>query len=110
MCRAEGLVGYIVPSPLLSNQFTRSLREHILNTCHIQNITNFGMDVFHDPTVHTCVIVLRSGPVRGAEIAIRKQVESPSQLAEPHDYRLPQAHLATGPNRTFDIFLVPRHH
>ena len=58
LCRKQGLMGYIIPSPLLSNLYARKLRKYIVDNCTVNEITNFGMDVFEVPTIHTCIIVV----------------------------------------------------
>ncbi len=42
-----GRFGYIVPSPLLTNQYTRNLRKFLLERHNLAkcDITDFGMDV-----------------------------------------------------------------
>jgi len=107
LSRTRGLLGFIVPSPLLSNLYARKLRRWILDNCAIQDITNFGMDVFADPTVHTCIIIASRGKVSGQIIWVRKQVTQTEHLQNNYDYELPQAKLGINENATFDIFIDP---
>ncbi len=107
LCRIQGTLGYIVPSPLLSNLYTRKLRQHILDNCAIQEITNFGMDVFTDPTIHTCIIIIERGKADGQNVRIRKQVMAKQQLQANYDYTVPQAALGNNDRSTFDIFVDP---
>ncbi len=107
LCRKQGLLGYIVPSPLLSNLYARKLRQYILNNCSVQEITNFGMDVFADPTIHTCIIVLARGQVPKQIVQIRKQVSAIQQLDNDYDYKISQKSLGNNKNTTFDIFIDP---
>jgi hypothetical protein len=107
LCRGQGLLGYIVPSPLLSNLYARKLRQYILDNCTIKEITNFGMDVFADPTIHTCIIIASRGQATDQRVRIRKQVTSIQQLYSDYDYEVPQSQLGNNRNSTFDIFMDP---
>ncbi len=106
--KRNGLLGYIVPSPLLSNLYAKKLREYILNETAVREITNFSMDVFSDPTVHTCIIILEKSHLKHLKVNIRKQVVSAAQLSEKFDYSIDQTALGDNKNRTFDIFLDPK--
>ncbi len=107
LCRRLGLLGYIVPSPLLSNLYARRLRQYILDNCMVKEINNFGMDVFADPTIHTCIIIASRGQATNQRVKIRKQVISTQQLYNYYDYEVPQSQLGNNPNSTFDIFMDP---
>ena len=107
MCRVCGLLGYIVPSPLLSNLYTRKLRRHILDNSSIQEVTNFGMDVFTLPTVHTCIVILSRDRASAQQVNIRKQVSSADELYKSYDYAVPQSSLGDNESYTFDIFIDP---
>ncbi len=108
LCKARGLLGFIVPSPLLSNLYARKLRGWILNYCGIQEIVNLGMKVFSDPTIHTCIIILVRGKLTNQVVKIRKRVSSVQQLKEGYDFELPQNLLGENLNITFDIFIDPK--
>ncbi len=105
LCRKRGFLGFIVPSPLLSNLYARNLRRYVLEHCCIHDITNFGIDVFADPTIHTCVVVLERSDMTGHKVHVRKQVSAPHELAGPYDYAVSQRLLGGNENSTFDIFL-----
>ncbi|OGP89208.1 MAG: hypothetical protein A2157_12010 [Deltaproteobacteria bacterium RBG_16_47_11] len=107
LCRPHGLLGYIVPSPLLSNLYTRNLRRYILDRHAIHEITNLSMDVFSDPTIHTCIIILARGRVPSQTVAIRRQVSTIQDLDGDYDYSIKQRGLGKNKNVTFDIFLDP---
>lgn len=107
LCRPLGFLGYIVPSPLLSNLYARKLRSHIIENCSIQEITNFGMDVFSDPTIHTFIIVLTRGQNPKQIVQVRKQVTAINQLETPYDYKISQSNLGKNEHGTFDIFIDP---
>ncbi len=108
LCRKQGFLGFIVPSPLLSNLYARKLRQCILVNCAIQEITNFGMDVFSDPTVHTCIIIVSKAEATNQVVKIRKQVENEHELKFNYDYTIPQSQLGQNDKFTFDIFLDPQ--
>ncbi len=107
LCKENRPLGFIVPNPLLSNLYTRKLRKYILNNCSIQEITNFGMDVFTDPTIHTCIIIIRRGQKKNNFVQIKKQVNSISDLDGQYDYKLPQSELGNNKNINFDVFIDP---
>jgi len=107
LCRDHGLTGYIVPSPFLSNLFDRRLRRYVLNTCSLQEVTNFGFDVFSDPTIHTCIIIISRGHRLNTVVKVRKQVMSEDDLQRPYDYNIPQNQLGNNANSVFDIFFDP---
>jgi len=108
LCKKHGLLGLIVPSPLLSNLYTRKLRKWILENCLINEIANIGFNVFADPTIHTCIIVLSPGTSTKQIVRIKKQVLTIKQLNEDYDYRLNQNRLGKNQNYTFDIFIDPK--
>jgi hypothetical protein len=105
--RERGLLGFIVPSPLLSNLYARKLRKHIVDNCIIREITNFGMDVFADPTIHTCIIVLSRQFSTNQSVNIRKKVLTKHQLENAYDYNVLQSQLCTANGDSFDIFIDP---
>ena len=83
----NGFLSYIIPSPLLSNLYARKLRKFLLEKVLIREITNFGMDVFPDPTIHTCIIVLSNmEKYNSNKVKIRKQVKSHTELQLNYDF------------------------
>jgi type I restriction-modification system DNA methylase subunit len=107
LCRERGLLGFIVPSPLLTNLYTRKLRIYLLDQCTIKEIANFGMDVFEDPTIHTCIIIVSRGHSVKNNVKIRKQVLVKDELRNKFDYEIPQSLLGKNENAAFDIFVDP---
>jgi tRNA1(Val) A37 N6-methylase TrmN6 len=102
----KGILSFIIPNTLLSNLYSKKLRKHILIDLNMLEITNFGMDVFDDPTVHTCIITLNKESKKD-EIKIRKQVDSISQLESNFDYTIGHNIYLKTENSTFDIFFNP---
>jgi len=104
----NGFLSYIIPSPLLSNLYARKLRKFLLEKVLIREITNFGMDVFSNPTIHTCIIVLSNvEKYNSNKVKIRKQVKSHTELQLNYDFEIPQQKLGLNKNVTFDIFVDP---
>ena len=103
----SGKAMFIIPSPFLNNVFSRKLRQLLLQETAIMEITNFGMDVFADPTVHTCIIGTCPKNPRNNHVSVRKQVSKPKELDKEFDYSVPQSQLGQGEHSTFDIFLSP---
>jgi type I restriction-modification system DNA methylase subunit len=108
LCRRTGLLGYIVPSPLLTNVYSRRLRHLILENSAIHRIVNFGYDVFKHPTVHTCIIILSSADPTNNLVSIRKQVMTPLDGIELIDYKISQTQLGQSENAVIDIFVDPQ--
>ncbi len=108
LCKQSQPLGFIIPSPLLTNLYSRKLRNYLVKNCAIEEITNFGMDVFEDPTIHTCIIVVNRGNQQNQKLKVRKQVNSIQQLDEDYDYDMPQIKLLDSDNVTFDIFIDPK--
>jgi len=110
LCGKRGLLGFIVPSTLLTNLYTRKLRTYLLEQCTIKEITNFGMEVFEDPTIHTCIVVISQGHTTKHKVKIRKQVLTVNELYDKFDYDIFQSLLGKSKNATFDIFVDPAAH
>jgi type I restriction-modification system DNA methylase subunit len=104
----NGLVGYILPSPILSNLYARRLRRYMLDICSIEEITNFGCEVFADPTVHSCIIILEGRHKTNNSVKVRKQVMIEEALRLPYDYEILQNKLGMNTNCVFDIFFDPQ--
>ena len=107
LCKQNGMLGYIVPSPLLTNLYARMLRQYILENCALKEITNFGMDVFADPTIHTCILIIGRHRLPSEMVAVRKQVSTPNELQTPYDYEVAQEALGNNERKTFDVFVDP---
>jgi hypothetical protein len=107
LIRQKGSLGFIIPSPLLSNLYSRRLRRFLLDNYSIQTIANFGMDVFSDPTVHTCIIVFSRQTGAQNLVRVKKQIMQIGELNSDPDFLLPQSELGNNENATFDIFVDP---
>lgn len=107
LCRNKGKLGYIIPNTLLTNLYSRKLRKFILDSTTIEQIVNFGIDVFTDPTIHTCIIITsRENPEKNA-VKVKKQITQVAQLSLNPDFELSQTQFENNPNYIFDIFFDP---
>jgi hypothetical protein len=101
-----GKTAFIIPSPVLTNVYSRKLRRFLLQQASLTEITNFGLEVFDDPTVHSCILGSSRPLIKDNAVAIRKQVNDLPELRGGFDYTVPQSELAQGENSSFDIFLL----
>ncbi len=108
LCRPKaGLLMFIIPSPFLSNIYSRKIRSYLTTTGRLSEVTYFGMPVFDDPTVHTCIVgYIRSadGPVA---TRIRMKVKSIQELRGPYDYEAPISNIISGPHGAWDVSVSP---
>ena len=107
LTKSKGMMSYIIPSPLLSNLYTRKLREYILENCTLNQLVNFEFDVFDDPTIHTCIIILTNIKSKRNMVLVKKGVNEIAGLDLGFDYAIEQLKLGNNPNRTFDIYFDP---
>jgi type I restriction-modification system DNA methylase subunit len=69
LLRDGGRIGFIVPTALLNQTYSKPLRKLMLETCCIESIVDFsGFKVFQDATVETCIIVAK----KVSEASLRK--------------------------------------
>jgi len=77
--KQNSVVKYILPNTLLTNLYSKKVRKNLLENYNVVELTNFGMDIFEEATVHTCIIgIQKSNEKRLTEI--RKQVWSKEEL------------------------------
>jgi hypothetical protein len=107
LTKSKGMMSYIIPSPLLSNLYTRKLREYLLENCTLNQLVNFEFDVFDDPTIHTCIIILTNVKSKSNMVLVKKGVNEIAELDLGFDYDIEQLKLGNNPNRTFDIYFDP---
>jgi len=106
--RNNGRAMFIVPSPVLTNVYSRKLRRLFISEGHLAEITNFGMAVFEDPTVHTCILRFEHGKTPSMQTAVRMQVRAAVELlTNSFDYEISQEELPQGEHAAFDIFVTP---
>ena len=75
----KSIVRYILPNTLLTNLYSKKVRKNLLDNYNIVELTNFGMDIFEEATVHTCIIGIQNFNEKGFT-EIRKQVWSKDEL------------------------------
>jgi len=97
-------LSYIIPSTFLSNLYSKKLRKFLVENFSIFEITNFGMNVFEDPIVHSCIIRVLKG-ITHDKIRIRKKVSDQTELQEDYDFHIDVNTIIENPNTTFNITL-----
>ena len=70
----------------------------------LHEVLNFGMDVFQDPTVHTCIIIMNKG-VQYSEIKVKQKIKSAEDIYLPFDYSVPIVDIESNSNFSFDLTL-----
>jgi type I restriction-modification system DNA methylase subunit len=103
----NGILSFIIPNTILTNLYSYKLRKLLLEEFSIREITNFGLDVFADPTVHTCIISVANSSERSS-VRIKKQVNSIDDLYNEFDYSINQVSFTKEGGNTFDIFFDPQ--
>lgn len=103
----NGKLSFIIPNTILSNLYAKKLRIYILNNFNLVEIVNFGMDVFSDPSVHTCIITISNFKDASKKVAIKKQVNREIELQLDYDYSINKEDIANNKNFTLDIFFNP---
>lgn len=105
----SGIMSFIIPNTILSNLYSKKLRSLLIQDFELIEIVNFGMDVFDDPTVHTCILsVTRKGKSQQNETQVKKQVNSIPELVQKCDYLIFQNKFLASDKVTFDIFFDPK--
>lgn len=100
----KGVLTFINPNTVLSNLYTKKLRELMIEKYGICEISNFGMDVFNTPIVHTCILRMLKG-IKIHQIGIKKSIKKINDIFLPFDYFLSIDDVAQTKNYTFDITL-----
>lgn len=77
--KQKSIVKYILPNTLLTNLYSKKVRKNLLDNYNIVELTNFGMNIFEEATVHTCIIGIQNSIEKGFT-EIRKQVWSKEEL------------------------------
>lgn len=102
LLRTLGIMVYINPNTLFSNLNSKDLRKKIIADYGLRMIDNFKMDVFSEPTVHTCIMHYSKGE-KFKEIAVRKGIESIEGLLQKEDFSLNVQDIEVTDNYTFDV-------
>ncbi len=85
---------FIVPAPLLTNQFSRKTRCLLAQKNSLDRIVTFSFPVFSDPTVHTCIFVSRKGG--GGQTRVFSGLESPASLEKEATFEVGRENVTFG--------------
>ena len=104
LLRNKGYFAFINPNTVLSNLYSKKLRQKMVYEYGLNAVINFGMDVFDDPTVHTCIILMRKG-VPSNSILVKQKVKMAEDIALPFDYSVSVSDIENNANFSFDLTL-----
>ena len=104
LLKEKGYFAYINPNTVLSNLYSQKLRRLMVYEYGLNEVVNFGMDVFQDPTVHTCILMMRKGIV-SKSINVKQKVKSPEDINLPFDYSVLVSDIESNANFSFDLTL-----
>jgi len=97
---------FIVPAPMLTNQFSRKTRHLLARQNALTLITTFSFPVFSDPTVHTCVFVSTKKSSKGTRVYAG--LESKTALNFKPNYTTKKGKLLFGENDVINVFITPK--
>ena len=97
---------FIVPSPMLTNQFSRKTRHLLAQQNALTLITTFSFPVFSDPTVHTCVFVSTKGASN--RTSVYAGLENQNALNAEPNYTTEKDKLLFGENDVINVFITPK--
>jgi hypothetical protein len=103
----DGLLGFIIPSPFLTNLYSRKLRQHLLTNCCLKEIASFSMPVFEDPTVHTSIIVVSPNRQEKNQFTIKNKIDSIEKLNSKESFQISQDEIENNANYVIDVFINP---
>ena len=104
LLKDKGFFAYINPNTVLSNLYSQKLRRKMVYDYGLCEVLNFGMDVFQDPTVHTCIIIMNKG-IRHSEIKVKQKIKTVEDINLPFDYSVPVIDIESNSNFSFDLTL-----
>jgi type I restriction-modification system DNA methylase subunit len=107
LLQQNGMLSFIIPSPFLTNLYSRKLREYIITKCALKEVVSFSIPVFEDPTVHTCIITLIPSIQITNKISIKTQIDSTEKLNSECGYLLSQVEINRNTNFVIDVFIDP---
>jgi hypothetical protein len=97
---------FIVPAPMLTNQFSRKTRHLLTQQNELTLITTFSFPVFSDPTVHTCVFVSTKGASKHTRVYAG--LESQNALNVEPNYTTEKDKLLFGENDVINVFITSK--
>ena len=104
LLKNKGFFAFINPNTVLSNLYSQKLRRKMVYEYGLCEVLNFGMDVFQDPTVHTCIIIMNKG-IQYSEIKVKQKIKSAEDINLPFDYTVPIIDIESNTNFSFDLTL-----
>ena len=107
LLRKDGLLGFIIPSPFLTNLYSRKLRQYMVSNCALNEIVSFSMPVFEDPTVHTCIINITQSYKPKNKTKIKNQIDTVEKLNSDHGFEIIQDEITNNSNFVIDVFVNP---
>ena len=107
LLKKDACLSFIIPNTILSNLYSKKLRQYIFNNFYLEEVVNFGLDVFEDPTVHTCILKIQNQQRENPIIYIRKEINDIESLNLKYDYESPLSKLIDNENLTLDISFSP---
>ena len=100
----NGTLTFINPNTILSNLYSQQLRKLLVHKYGLCEISNFGMNVFETPIVHTCILRMNKGKIV-RQIGIKKSIRNINDISRDYDYYLSIDEIDKTKNFTFDITL-----
>jgi hypothetical protein len=104
LLKDKGYFAFINPNTVLSNLYSQKLRRKMVYEYGLCEVLNFGMDVFQDPTVHTCIIIMNKG-IQYSEIKVKQKIKSAEDINLPFDYAVSIEDIENNSNFSFDLTL-----
>jgi len=104
LLKDKGYFAFINPNTVLSNLYSQKLRRKMVYEYGLCEVLNFGMNVFQDPTVHTCIIIMNKG-IQHSEIKVKQKIKSVEDINLPFDYTVPIVDIENNSNFSFDLTL-----
>lgn len=104
LLKKYGILSYIIPNTILSNLYSQQLRKLLINEYGLEEITNFGMNVFPDQVVHTCILRMQKNK-KVKDIGVKRCVRTYLEVDSPFDYYIFKRDIESTKNYTFDITL-----
>ena len=103
LLKDKGTLVFINPNTILSNLYSQKLRRKLVYEYGLQEITNFGMDVF-EAVVHTCILRMYKG-IKVQQIGVKRSICNVSDLRNSVDCLLNISNVEQTQNFTFDVSL-----
>lgn len=106
LIRKGGKLGFIVPSPWLTTQFTSKLRDFLLKRTQLDELVLFNHLVFAEANVFTMLLFVTNGiPHKDSMTSVRlaQDVHSAAEIAETSAASLPQHTWLHSENQVIEV-------